>query len=93
MKKPFDKEQLLKLLKSHGVKKDSINDLKTPFEDLIPSLRKARLNITEAFFKDITSKLELTFFLYYSKVKNMSRTRRSDFRGLVAFLVSDMLTS
>jgi hypothetical protein len=70
MKKPFDKEQLLKLLKSHGVKKDSINNLKTPIEDVIPSLRTARLNITEAFFKDITSKLELPF-LDYPKVKKI----------------------
>lgn len=72
IKNPIDKEQLLKLLQSHGVKTDSINNLKTVVEDVLPSLRKSKINIPEAFFEDLASKLELTF-LNYPKVKKIYR--------------------
>lgn len=75
LKKPIDKEQLLKLLQSHGVKTDSINNLKTAVEDVIPSLRRAKINVPEAFFKDLASKLELTF-LNYPKVKEIYQDER-----------------
>ena len=69
-KKPFESESLLELLKSHRVKTDSIENLKIPLEDIIPILRKAKVNLPEAFFKDLASKLGLPF-LPYSKVKTL----------------------
>ncbi len=70
LKKPIDKEQLLKLLQSHGVKADAINNHKTAVQDVIPSLRRAKINIPEAFFKDLASKLELNF-LNYTQIKRI----------------------
>lgn len=68
--KPIDKKRLLKLLKSHGVKTDSVENSEISIEDIIPSLRKAKVNMPEALFKDLASKLGLPF-LHYSKVKKI----------------------
>ncbi len=74
-KKQIDKKQIIKLLKSHGVKTDSIEKNKTPIEDIIPSLRKAKINVSEAFFKDLATKLELTF-LDYPEVKKIYKDEK-----------------
>ena len=68
--KPIDREGVLDLLKSHRVKTASVENSKVPMEDIIPSLRKAKVNIPDAFFKDLASKLGLSF-LEYSKVKKL----------------------
>ena len=69
-KKPLDSEDLLELLKSHRVNTSSVENIKMSLEDIIPALRKAKVNLPEAFFKDLASKLGLPF-LTYSKVKTL----------------------
>ncbi len=68
--KPIDKKQLIELLKSHGVKPGSVENSDIPLEDIIPSLRKAKVNLPEAFFNDLASKLGMRF-LQNSKVKKI----------------------
>jgi glycosyltransferase XagB len=69
-KQPIGREDILELLKSHRVKTSPVENSKIPLEDIIPTLRKAKVNIPEAFFKDLASKLGLSF-LDYSKVKKI----------------------
>ena len=69
-KKPLEKEGLLKLLKSHHIETAAVENLETPIEDIVPSLRKAKVDLPEDFFKDLASKIELSF-LDYSKVKKI----------------------
>ena len=50
-KNPIDRDAVLELLKSHRVKTASVENSKIPLEDIIPALRKAKVNIPEIFFK------------------------------------------
>ena len=68
--KPIDRDSILELLKSHRVKTALLEKSEITIEDIIPSLRKAKVKIPEAFFKDLASKLGLSF-LDYSKVKKI----------------------
>ena len=49
-KEPIDKNSLLKLLKSHRVKTSSIENSEISIEEIIPTLKKAKVNIPETFF-------------------------------------------
>ena len=69
-KKPIDKEGILELLKSHSIETAAVENLETPIEDIVPSLRKAKVDLPEDFFKDLASQVELSF-LDYSKVKKI----------------------
>ena len=69
-KKPLEREGLLKLLKSHHIETATVENSETPIEDIVPSLRKAKVDLPEDFFKDLASKIELSF-LDYSKVKKI----------------------
>jgi glycosyltransferase XagB len=69
-KKPLEREGLLKLLKSHHIETAAVENSETPIEDIVPSLRKAKVDLPEDFFKELASKIELSF-LDYSKVKKI----------------------
>ena len=69
-KEPIDRDGVLELLKSYRVKTAPVENSEIPIEDIIPSLRKAKVNVPEAFFKGLASKLGLSF-LEYSKVKKI----------------------
>ena len=59
----FDKARLIGLLRKHGVEETRI--LESPevrLEDIIPTLRKAKVKVSEAFFQDLASEVQLPFF-------------------------------
>ena len=49
-KELIDKKSLLKLLKSHRVKTTYIENSEISMEEIIPTLKKAKVNIPETFF-------------------------------------------
>jgi cellulose synthase/poly-beta-1,6-N-acetylglucosamine synthase-like glycosyltransferase len=82
-KKPIDREGLLELLKSHHVKTAPVKNSEIPLEDIIPYLKKAKVKVPEAFYKDLASKLGLSF-LDYSHVKKIYRKEKR--RQLITIL-------
>ena len=69
-KKPIDREGLLELLKMHRVKTGLEENSEIPLKDLIPYLKKNKVKVPEAFYKDLASKLGLPF-LDYSQIKKI----------------------
>jgi len=61
-KEPVDKDSLLDLLKTHRVNTHSVENPKIRLEEVIPALRKAKVNLPEAFFRDLAKKLGMPFF-------------------------------
>jgi len=58
----ISKSQILFMLKNHGVK--DIETLEAPDlrkEDVVSTLRKAKVKVPEAFFKQLAAELELPF--------------------------------
>src|SRR5665647_172321 len=67
----ISKQQLIALLKKNGVHETNV--LENPdvrAEGVIPTLRKAKVKVPEAFFQDLASKLELPF-LKQTKLKKL----------------------
>ena len=61
-KAKISKKQVIRLLKKHGVK--DIETLETPDikkEDIIPTLRKAKVKVPDAFFKHLAAELGFSF--------------------------------
>ena len=52
-KEPIDKEHLLHILKSHKVKTASIENADVPLEEVIPSLRKAKVYLNGQMVRNI----------------------------------------
>ena len=69
-KEPIDKEGLIDLLKIHRVETSSVKSSTVSIENVIPTLRKAKVKIPESFFKDLASRLGF-FFVDYSHVKKV----------------------
>ncbi len=82
-KEPICREDLLDLLKLHHVKTLSVENSKTSLEDIIPTLRKSKIKIPEAFFKVLASKLGLSC-LDYSTVKKIYQEEQQ--RKLITIL-------
>lgn len=74
-KEPIDKKSLLKLLKSHRVKTSSIENSEISIEEIIPTLKKAKVNIPETFFRDLAAQSGLSF-LGHSKVKKIYQSEQ-----------------
>ncbi len=74
-KEPIDKKSLLKLLKSHHVKTTSIENSEISIEQIIPTLKKAKVNIPETFFRDLASQSGLSY-LELSKVKKIYQSEQ-----------------
>jgi cellulose synthase/poly-beta-1,6-N-acetylglucosamine synthase-like glycosyltransferase len=74
-KEPIDKKGLLELLKSHRVKTTSIENSEISMEQIIPTLKKANVNVPETFFRDLASKSGLSF-LEHSKVKKIYKSEQ-----------------
>jgi len=76
-KEPLDKEGLLNLLQMHRVDTSSVKNSDVSIENVIPTLRKAKVKVPEAFFRDLASRLGF-FFVDYFHVKKVyqEETRR-----------------
>ncbi len=66
----LDKKGLLSILRAHGVKTRAVENSDVQLEDVIPTLRKAKTVLPEAFFRDLSSQLELPF-LKHAKIKRV----------------------
>ena len=82
-KEPLGKKELLALLKSHRVKTDQIENSQITVEEIIPTLRKGKIRIPEAFFRDLGSKSGLSFIENF-KIKKMYQNKQKS--KLVAIL-------
>jgi glycosyltransferase XagB len=71
-KEPVDKQALIDLLKHHKVNTAPIENPKITLADAIPTLRKAKVNLPESFYKELAQKLNMSF-LDNSKVKETYR--------------------
>ena len=69
-KEPIDKDYLIKILKTHRVNTTTIEGSNTRLEDAIPALRKAKINLPETFYKDLSKKLCMPF-IENSKIKKI----------------------
>lgn len=69
-KEPIDKDGLLNLLQMHRVETSSVKSSIVSIENVIPTLRKAKVKIPEAFFRDLASRLGF-FFVDYFNVKKV----------------------
>jgi hypothetical protein len=54
----YGKRQLLKLLKSYRVDLSPVKDTKVPLEEVISTLRKAKIHVPEPVFKALAVKLD-----------------------------------
>ena len=70
IKEPVDKNRLLELLKTHKVNTSTVEGSESRLEDIIPTLSKAKVNLPEAFYKDLSQKLGKSF-LEYSKIQKI----------------------
>jgi cellulose synthase/poly-beta-1,6-N-acetylglucosamine synthase-like glycosyltransferase len=86
-KEPIDKTTLLAILKLHHVKTAAAEDSKIVLAEVIPSLRKAKVNLPEAFFKDLASKVGL-HFLEYAKIRKLyQKKEKSQLVSIVPYAV------
>jgi glycosyltransferase XagB len=74
-KEPIDKKSLLKLLKSHRVKTTYIENSEISIEEIIPTLKKAKVNIPETFFRDLAAQSGLSF-LDHSQIKKIYKSEQ-----------------
>jgi cellulose synthase/poly-beta-1,6-N-acetylglucosamine synthase-like glycosyltransferase len=69
-KESFNKENLLELLRFHYVDTTYVESSDFDIEDVIPTLRQAKINIPEDFYEDLATKLNMPF-LEFTKVKQI----------------------
>jgi hypothetical protein len=72
----ISKKQVIDLLKKYGVEETEIletSEVKT--ENIIPILRKAKVNVPEAFFRALAAALELPF-LKRAEIKKLCKVSR-----------------
>ena len=62
----FDKGRILELLKRHQVDTRIVEGPEVLPQEIIPVLKKARVHIPEAFFKDLASELQMPFLDSFS---------------------------
>ena len=67
---PLDKQTLIKILKNHHIDTTTIENPQTRLEDIIPTLRKAKINLPENFYREISKKLTMSF-IDFPKVKQL----------------------
>ncbi|MGD6850608.1 MAG: glycosyltransferase family 2 protein [Candidatus Bathyarchaeia archaeon] len=60
-KEPFDKDAFLRLLRTHYVNTRSVEKPEISLKEVIPTLRKAKVKLPEAFFKDLSGHLGMDF--------------------------------
>jgi cellulose synthase/poly-beta-1,6-N-acetylglucosamine synthase-like glycosyltransferase len=73
----IDKTALITLLRAHRVQTSTVDMPEVKLEDVIPSLRKAKINIPELFFKELAIKLGFTFLDHTQVCKIYSEERRN----------------
>jgi cellulose synthase/poly-beta-1,6-N-acetylglucosamine synthase-like glycosyltransferase len=76
-KKPLTKENVIAILKYHHVVKTaSVEKSEVTLENIIPTLKRAKVNLPESFFKDVADESNLTF-LSYNQVKEIYQSEEA----------------
>ena len=57
----FDKKSILELLRRHQVDVHTVERPEVLAQEIIPALKKARVHMPEAFFRDLASELQMPF--------------------------------
>jgi hypothetical protein len=71
----IDKARLLSCLKAHHVKTEPVESPQIPAADVIPTLRKAKVNLPEQFYRAMSAELGISF-LDSSKIKKIYRSEQ-----------------
>jgi cellulose synthase/poly-beta-1,6-N-acetylglucosamine synthase-like glycosyltransferase len=82
-KEPIDKTKLLELLKAHRVNTDQVENSEITVEDIIPTLRKAKIEIPENFFRELATTSGLSF-IEYSEIRKIYQAEQK--RKLITVL-------
>jgi cellulose synthase/poly-beta-1,6-N-acetylglucosamine synthase-like glycosyltransferase len=88
-KEPFDKNKLLDLLRAHKIEIDQCENSRVTLEEVIPTLRKAKINPSEVFFKNLALRLGIPF-VGYSKLKEKYKDERN--RNLATVLPYEIIS-
>ncbi|HSV49504.1 MAG TPA: glycosyltransferase family 2 protein, partial [Candidatus Acidoferrales bacterium] len=86
-KETIDKTSLLKLLKAHHVDTTTVENPETHLEDIIPSLRKAKVNLSEAFCRDLAEKLCIPFIDFIKVKKIYAEEQRSKLIAVLPYSI------
>jgi cellulose synthase/poly-beta-1,6-N-acetylglucosamine synthase-like glycosyltransferase len=86
-KKTFDKPHLLKLLKAHHIDTTTVENPQTHLEDIIPSLRKAKIDLPEAFYKDLANKISMPFLNFTQIKKIYAEEQRSKLIAVLPYSI------
>ncbi len=71
-----DKEQVINLLKKHKVRTNSVEKPEVQVKDIIPTLKAAKINIPEAFFKDL-AEIHGMPFLDFARIRKIYANDRN----------------
>ncbi len=74
-KETLGKKEIINLLKAHGVRTEQIEHSQLTVEEIIPTLRKGKIEIPENFFHDLALKTGLPF-LEYSKIREIYKNEQ-----------------
>ena len=76
-KEPVDKECLIEILKAHNIDTAPIESPQIHLEDILPTLRKAKVILPENFYKDVAQRLGIPFLDYQKVTKLYQEEKRS----------------
>ncbi|MCL5876444.1 MAG: glycosyltransferase [Candidatus Bathyarchaeota archaeon] len=76
-KEPVDKESLLAILKAHDIDTTSVESTQIRLEDVLPTLRKAKVILPGTFYKDVAKRLGIPFIDYQKVTKLYQEEKRS----------------
>ena len=86
-KRKVDKEHIVELLKKHRVNITAIEKPDIQLEDIIPTLRKAKVHLPESFFRDLTSDLGMCFLEIKEAKKIISSGKKSQLMAIVPYQI------
>lgn len=76
-KEPINKTRLIEILKTYGIDTSTVENSETKVEDVIPTLRKAKITLPEAFYKDLSQKLAMPFLEHKKVAEIYAQEQRS----------------
>lgn len=82
-----DKELVLNLLKKHKVNTRVVEKQDIQVKDIIPTLRSAKINVPEAFFKDLSETLNMPFLDFAQVHKIYSNDHNSQLLSILPYPV------
>jgi glycosyltransferase XagB len=85
---PSSKERLIDLLKKHGIKDtEIIENSEVKLDDVIPTLRKTKVTMPEAFFEDLAAEFKLPFITQTWLKEHCQDVRQCNFLTVLPYRV------